>query len=66
MDGMLIKTDLLIEPALQFLRKDSFHAWHLLKWLAQGRAVLKNRLADEAEIEASLLPLDEAVVERIR
>ena len=45
LDGTLIKTDMLHESALRALRDRPGSVLCVPKWLAQGKAVLKQRLA---------------------
>ena len=66
MDDTLVKSDLLIESALEFLRKLPLRVHKLLVWLLEGRAALKHHIADEIGIDASLLPLNEAVANKIK
>ncbi len=66
LDGTLVKSDLLIESALGFLRQSPLRALNLLVWLLRGRAALKHHLAEEVELDTSLLPLNEAVVDMIK
>jgi 4-hydroxybenzoate polyprenyltransferase/phosphoserine phosphatase len=66
LDGTLIKSDLLVESACVLLGQSPFNALLMGAWLAGGRAFLKRRIAERAEIDVSLLPYNEAVLERIR
>ncbi len=45
LDGTLIRSDLLIEGAIRFLRRYPLRGWRLLFWLTKGRARLKGELA---------------------
>jgi 4-hydroxybenzoate polyprenyltransferase len=65
LDGTLVKTDLLIESALTFLRQSPLRAFNLIIWLLRGRATLKHQLAEEVELDTSLLPLNSAVVDMV-
>jgi 4-hydroxybenzoate polyprenyltransferase/phosphoserine phosphatase len=56
LDGTLIKTDLLAETASSFLLAQPFRSFKLLVWLAQGKSVLKARLAQSTPMDAAALP----------
>lgn len=67
LDGTLIRTNLLHEAALQFLRKYPFRGLFLiLYWLCQGKSYLKCQLADHVEIDAETLPYDSAILEFLK
>lgn len=56
LDGTLIHTDMLHESALRVLRDKPFDTLRIPFWLAAGKAVLKQRLADRTEFDPVLLP----------
>jgi 4-hydroxybenzoate polyprenyltransferase/phosphoserine phosphatase len=56
LDGTLIRTDMLHESALRALRDKPWDAVRIPYWLSQGKAVLKQRLAQNANFDASSLP----------
>ncbi len=56
LDGTLIKTDLLLESASQFVLERPWQAYKLLVWLAQGKSTLKSHLAEATRIDAATLP----------
>lgn len=63
LDGTLIRTNLLHEAALQFLRKQPFlGAFLILYWLSKGKAYLKCRLSEYGEINPATLPYDSVVL----
>jgi 4-hydroxybenzoate polyprenyltransferase/phosphoserine phosphatase len=66
LDGTLIRSDLLIETAFSELARNPFSVFELCTALMKGKAELKHRLAKFAEIDPSMLPYDQAVLERIR
>ena len=66
LDGTLVRSNLLIESALQFLATDPLAAWRLPLWLREGRAQLKAHLAERAPLDLAQLPLNETVVQFIR
>ncbi len=62
LDGTLLRSDLLLESGLAFARSHPFQLIRPLVWLAQGKAVLKERLARLAQIDVSVLPYDPEVL----
>ncbi|MCY0966358.1 UbiA family prenyltransferase [Parathalassolituus penaei] len=62
LDGTLISTDMLVESGLGLLRSDPLAIRHLPGWLAQGKAVLKQRLADYSLFSPAHLPYNPAVL----
>lgn len=58
LDGTLTPSDLLIESAFRLAQADPLALWRLPLWLAEGKAVLKARLAERAPLDFALLPLD--------
>lgn len=66
LDGTLLRSDLLVECGLLFLRDQPHRLLAPLQWLSRGKAALKHSLAHETELDVSVLPYDEAVIELIR
>ena len=62
LDGTLIKTDLLIETANQFITRRPFQCVSLVTWLGQGKSVLKERLAQVVQLDATCLPYNQPLV----
>lgn len=56
LDGTLIRTDLLHESCLRVLRDRPLDLLRIPFWLAQGKAVLKRRLAERTSLDPALLP----------
>jgi 4-hydroxybenzoate polyprenyltransferase len=56
LDGTLIHTDILHESALRVLRDRPLDALRIPFWLAQGKAVLKRRLAECTSFDPASLP----------
>ncbi len=56
LDGTLIRSDLLHESLLQYLHHQPWSSWRTALWLVQGKAVLKQQLAQRAEIDPAGLP----------
>ena len=62
LDGTLLRSDLLIESGLAFVRARPGQAFAPLGWLASGKAHLKDRLANASEIDVTCLPYDPQVI----
>lgn len=62
LDGTLVRSDLLLESALTALKGRPFAALAAILRLGQGRAQLKQRLAELADVRVDLLPYNPAVV----
>jgi 4-hydroxybenzoate polyprenyltransferase/phosphoserine phosphatase len=58
-DGTLLRTDLLHESVFALLRVNMFYLFLLPVWLLQGRAYLKQMIADRVRISAESLPYRE-------
>ncbi len=63
LDGTLLKSDLLLESGLAFLKRHPLMALSPLKWLSSGKANLKTRLAQSVPLDVSVLPYNRAVIE---
>ncbi|MCG6122883.1 MAG: UbiA family prenyltransferase [Microvirga sp.] len=61
-DGVVLRTDLLHETAIAFVKANPFRIFLLLYWLLDGKAQLKRRLAQRVVIDVDLLPLNEDLV----
>jgi 4-hydroxybenzoate polyprenyltransferase len=66
LDGTLCRTDTLHEALLSLVSTHPRHLLQLPKWLAEGRAGLKARLADLGIVPPETLPLNEAVLDQVR
>jgi 4-hydroxybenzoate polyprenyltransferase len=66
LDGTLLRTDSLHEALVAALRRAPWLALALPFWLLRGRAAFKREVARHAQLDASLLPYDEAVLELVR
>ena len=66
LDGTLIRSDLLVESALGLARNNPFNILRCGVWLLRGKAAMKREIAARSEIDVSLLPYDERVVEWLR
>jgi 4-hydroxybenzoate polyprenyltransferase/phosphoserine phosphatase len=65
LDGTLLRSDLLLETAMAFVRTQPLQSYKVLAWLLQGKTALKEGLALATELDVSVLPYDPVVLERI-
>jgi 4-hydroxybenzoate polyprenyltransferase/phosphoserine phosphatase len=65
LDGTLLRSDLLMETAMAFVRSQPMKVFKLLGWLLKGKAALKEGLALETQIDVSVLPYDPQIIELI-
>ncbi len=66
LDGTLCRTDTLQEGVLALAANQPWKLLNLPRWLTEGRAGLKARLAEEGIVAPDELPLNEAVLGIIR
>ncbi len=67
LDGTLTHTDLLLESALELLKRNPLHFFLLLFWLFKGGpARLKAEIAARTQVDVSCLPYNEALVDRLK
>lgn len=59
LDRSLIRCDVLHESAIAYLRLNPLGVFNLARWLMQGRAVLKRRLAERVSVDVESLPVNE-------
>lgn len=62
LDGTLIHTDMLHESALKLLRERPLQTLRIPFWLRQGKAVLKERLADRTDLDPKTLPYNQPLL----
>jgi len=62
LDGTLLRTDILAEGFIAYLRRNPLRLFQVLAWLMMGRAVLKQKLASAAELDVDGLPVTEDLV----
>lgn len=65
LDGVLVRSGLLWECLLAFLRQDLRRIWMLPLWLLRDRARFARRLYAAAAIDAATLPYDRALLARL-
>lgn len=63
LDGTLIRSDMLIESANQFLIQHPFQFFKPLLWLLRGKTVLKTELAKRMQLDASTLPYNNELLD---
>jgi 4-hydroxybenzoate polyprenyltransferase/phosphoserine phosphatase len=56
-DGTLIRSDLLLEAALQLIATQPWNSWKLVTWLAGGKASLKKNLVETTDPHIASIPL---------
>jgi 4-hydroxybenzoate polyprenyltransferase len=66
LDGTLIRTDLLMESALSLLRRNPLNVFRFAGWLLHGKARLKREIAQRTEIDVTLLPYEQRLVDWLR
>jgi 4-hydroxybenzoate polyprenyltransferase len=65
LDGTLLRSDLLLETGMAFVRSQPLRLLKPFGWLARGKANLKAELAHATNIDVSVLPYDPEVIELI-
>ncbi|RON63715.1 UbiA family prenyltransferase [Pseudomonas fluorescens] len=65
LDGTLLRSDLLLETGMAFVRKQPLQIFKPLGWLLKGKAALKEGLATTTRIDVASLPYDPEVIELI-
>lgn len=65
LDGTLVKTDLLFELFLVYIKGNPFRVFNILIWAMNGKAYLKEKLSSSADVDVSVLPYESEVVEFI-
>ena len=66
LDGTLLRSDLLLESSLGFLRSQPLRVLLPFKWLSSGKAHLKEQLAKVVPIDVANLPYDPQVINLIQ
>lgn len=65
LDGTLLRSDLLLETGIAFVRHKPLSLFKPFGWLVKGKATLKEGLAHATDIDVSVLPYDPKVIELI-
>ncbi len=66
LDNTLVRTDLLLEAAIQFLKRNPFRILKLIGWALKGPLTLKKNLEHQIKIDPLILPYDPKVIDLIR
>lgn len=66
LDGTLIKTDLLYEASLAYIKHRPWRAFAPLKWMASGKAWLKTQLAKQTSLNTKIIPYNQEVIDLIK
>ncbi|WP_440073153.1 UbiA family prenyltransferase [Pseudomonas fragariae (ex Marin et al. 2024)] len=66
LDGTLLRSDMLFETAVAFIRGHPLKLFSLFAWLLQGKASLKQGLALGTDIDVALLPFNADVIDYIQ
>lgn len=62
-DGTLVKSNLLIESALKFVKQSPLALWWMLRWLlVGGKAHLKSQIASRVDLDVSQLPFCQEIL----
>jgi len=66
LDGTLLQSDLLVETGFAFIRNYPVKFYEPILWMGKGKANLKEKLANNVDIDVTVLPYNEKVLELIR
>lgn len=66
LDGTLLRSDLLLETGMDFVRHHPMQFYQPFMWLLKGKAALKEGLARHSDIDVRVLPYDPVVIELIK
>lgn len=66
LDFTLIRTDILSECILAYVRQNPLRAFRVLGWLVRGKGFLKRKLAEAYEVDPASLPVNETLVAFLR
>lgn len=65
LDGTLLRSDMLLETGMAFVRHKPLSLFKLFGWLTKGKAALKEGLAKAHPMDVSVLPYDPVIIELI-
>lgn len=65
LDGTLLRSDILLETGIAYVRQAPLQLLTPFKWLGEGKARLKEGLALATQIDVAVLPYDHAVIQLI-
>lgn len=66
LDGTLLRSDMLLETGMAFVRHKPLSLFKPLGWLAKSKIALKEGLAHATDIDVSLLPYDPEIIALIK
>jgi 4-hydroxybenzoate polyprenyltransferase len=66
LDGTLLRSDLLLETGMDFVRHHPLQFYRPFMWLLKGKVALKEGLARHSNIDVRVLPYDPIVIELIK
>lgn len=67
LDGTLLQSDVLLETAFAYLKREPHHCYRSFLWLLKGgKPHLKGRLASETDVDVCVLPYDRQIVDWLR
>jgi len=66
LDGTLLRSDLLVESALELLSHRPWMVFLFPSWLSRGKAHLKHEIARRVELDFAAMPWDEHVLDMAR
>lgn len=66
LDGTLLLTDMLHESSIAFIAHYPHKFYNILRWLRQGEAYLKGKLATHTHIDIRYLPYNEPLLDFLR
>lgn len=66
LDGTLIFSDMLFESLVRLLKKNMFYIFMLPIWLLQGKAFLKQAIAERVTIDVTTLPYNDELVDHLK
>lgn len=65
LDGTLLSTDLLVESGFSYIKSNPLSLLSPLIWLRHGKAYLKEHLAKSVDLDVSILPYNQQVIDYI-
>jgi 4-hydroxybenzoate polyprenyltransferase/phosphoserine phosphatase len=66
LDGTLLRTDLFLEAALRLIKQTPWLVLFVPLWLLRGRAYVKRRIFQRAQVDVTLLPQHEELLSWLR
>ena len=65
LDGTLLRTDVLSEALIVYLIRYPWKIFKVLFWFTKGRSYLKKKIADIIDLDISVLPINQQIVDLI-